>query len=167
MTMKELLDRFSVFDYYATAETGCGEITVEDPDNPNEERHFSHLGFCPLSLAYREVASFAIEISDACHLHIRLEPATTSPVTVYCDTTGQFSDRECELENLVDIPFPEHIVRAWFYRHVETNLDFEDWLNYFTADDTEDLRLRIESQRNTRTAETAPDTDAEASSDTL
>ena len=73
------------------------------------------------------------------------------PVCVYCDSTGLFSETECERENLTDMMFPEWIVREWYKENEkdfieECKIDslkepcFETWLNeVYTADDTDGL----------------------------
>lgn len=36
------------------------------------------------------------------------------PVTIYCDSTGLFSEAECNTDNLTDMLFPGWIVEAWY-----------------------------------------------------
>ena len=71
---------------------------------------------------------------------------------IYADTTGLFSVCECESDNLVDMGFPEWIVRKWYEENnlvEETAAElkkeiedctFEDWLNRVSwAEDTNGL----------------------------
>lgn len=65
-------------------------------------------------------------------------------VTVYADTTGLFSESECDVDNLTEMLFPEEIVRKWFDEQQEqayiwTGYEFENWMNDYTADDTDGL----------------------------
>lgn len=69
-------------------------------------------------------------------------------VTMYCDQTPLYSEREIEEENLCDLDFPEEIVRAWYAEHEEdciaeqrqelgkyTEPSFESWFyDVCTAD---------------------------------
>lgn len=38
-------------------------------------------------------------------------------VCVYCDSTDLYTEEEIMSENLTDLLFPEHIVRAWYETH--------------------------------------------------
>ena len=73
-------------------------------------------------------------------------------VCVYADTTGLFSESECDDDNLVEMEFPEWIVREYYEEHnlVEDTADelgkpveectFEDWLDKVsTAEQTDEL----------------------------
>ena len=42
------------------------------------------------------------------------------PITIYCDSTGLFSEKECDTNNLTDMLFPVWIVEAW-YKENEQN----------------------------------------------
>ena len=35
-------------------------------------------------------------------------------MTIYCDTTGLFTEEECNQENLCEMDFPEKLVRGWY-----------------------------------------------------
>lgn len=63
-------------------------------------------------------------------------------VTVYCDTTGLFSEAECNRDNMCDLMFEESIVEEWFEEKVSPNVDygFELWYTEeYTCDDTDGL----------------------------
>lgn len=63
-------------------------------------------------------------------------------VTVYCDTTGLFSEAECSRDNMCDLMFEESIVERWFEEKVSPNVDygFELWFTEeYTCDDTDGL----------------------------
>lgn len=69
------------------------------------------------------------------------------PVTIYCDSTGLFSEEECNTDNLTDMLFPGWIVNEW-YKENERVFAFKceaegyeanayNWYTeIFTADDT-------------------------------
>ena len=63
-------------------------------------------------------------------------------VTVYCDSTPLFSPEEIEWDNLCDLIFPKKLVRD-FYRDKweggNIDVDFDEWLDNYTADDTDGL----------------------------
>ena len=62
------------------------------------------------------------------------------PVTVYCDSTGLYSDEECEIENLTEIMLPRTIVEAWYYEHMsEFDTDTVNELKIPMAESTFDL----------------------------
>lgn len=70
-------------------------------------------------------------------------------VIMYADTTGLFTDEQCDIDNLVEIKFPVDILRKWYEendlarqtayepcRPIE-QVTFDDWLiEASTADDT-------------------------------
>lgn len=70
-------------------------------------------------------------------------------VTVYKDTTELFTQEEIAIDNVVDLEFPDEIVRGYFNEYIldsfrtdesiSTDAFFEDWLEEYTADDTIDL----------------------------
>ena len=65
-------------------------------------------------------------------------------MTIYCDSTGLFSESECNVDNLTEMIFPEEIVRKWFddqqeKEYIWTGYEFENWMNEYTADDTDGL----------------------------
>lgn len=74
-----------------------------------------------------------------------MEKEKLIPVCVYADTTGLYTDEECDRDNLCYIDFPERIVFDWFIQKqiewcIDWDLDFDDWLeNEYTADDTDGL----------------------------
>lgn len=43
-----------------------------------------------------------------------MKNAKLIPVTIYCDSTGLFSEEECNTDNLTDMLFPGWIVEAWY-----------------------------------------------------
>lgn len=65
-------------------------------------------------------------------------------VTIYCDTTGLFSEAECNRDNMCEMMFDEEVVREFFYRFVKPDYDwdivFKQWLTEeYTCDDTDGL----------------------------
>ena len=73
---------------------------------------------------------------------------------IYADSTGLFSESECDRDNLVDMKFPEEIVRKYYEKYEEDfigetsyELDkpeeectFKDWVEaVYTAEDTDEL----------------------------
>lgn len=81
-----------------------------------------------------------------------MEKENLIPVTVYCDSTGLYTEEECNENNLCDIYFPEDIVYEWFIqnqinRDIDYDLDFWTWYNdEYTADDTDGLYLFAECE---------------------
>ena len=77
-------------------------------------------------------------------------PTKLIPVTIYCDSTGLFSETECNTDNLTDMLFPEWIVNEW-YKENERVFAFKceaagyeanayNWYTeVYTADDTDGL----------------------------
>ena len=82
----------------------------------------------------------------------------TLPVTIYKDTTRQYTDEECDIDNTIEIPVPFDLLFAWwneqwdngdeFYAEFSGNGEripqdvegFIRWVNEeSTADDTIDL----------------------------
>lgn len=41
-------------------------------------------------------------------------PVKLIPVTIYCDSTGLFSEAECNTDNLTDMLFPGSIINEWY-----------------------------------------------------
>jgi len=87
---------------------------------------------------------------------------TVLPVTIYADTTGQYSEEELwQMEQypsgqMIDIPVPEDLLKQWWYDCLDfdreqvpvpeggwpdvSDSDFYHWLrNEYTADDTQCL----------------------------
>lgn len=63
-------------------------------------------------------------------------------VTIYCDTTGLFSEAECNRDNMCDMMFEESIVEQWFEEKISPHVDygFEQWFTEeYTCDDTDGL----------------------------
>lgn len=72
------------------------------------------------------------------------------PVWIYCDSTGLFSEKECNTDNLTEMLFPDWIVNEW-YKENERVLAFKcegegyeanvyNWYTeVYTADDTDGL----------------------------
>lgn len=75
-------------------------------------------------------------------------------VTVYADSTGLFSEDECNYDNLCEVCFPEEIVIEWYnenknacdedtsrdLRKLISECTYEDWINdVYTADGTDGL----------------------------
>ena len=140
MTLKELLEKFSGVANWEAPNPCEYNINVEDPDVPNGVTYIPTPSHCPRKLEFREVENFHLEFfADGLILVIRLKPVQYTTVSIYCDSTGQFSERECEKDNLVDIDFPDHIVHAWYEIHTDTEKTYDAWLDTFTADETDGL----------------------------
>ena len=75
-------------------------------------------------------------------------------VTVYCDTTGLYTEEEMWSENLCELKFPRWIVQAWYQRNrsdceqdqmqelriPREKCSFDRWINeVYTAEGTEGL----------------------------
>ena len=60
-------------------------------------------------------------------------------ICVYCDTTGLFTEAEIMKDNLTEIPFPDQIVRAWYDHCPHGYTTYEEWLDNYTADDTDGI----------------------------
>ena len=65
-------------------------------------------------------------------------------MTVYCDSTDLYTEEEIKSENLTQLDFPEEIVKEWYEKHkneYDANSvgNFNDFLNSYTADDTDGL----------------------------
>ena len=62
-------------------------------------------------------------------------------VTLYCDTTGLFTEDECDSENLTEMLFPEWLVRKWYEETADKEAygSYKDWLENCTAEDTDGL----------------------------
>lgn len=54
------------------------------------------------------------------------------PVSIYKDTTGQYTDYECDIDNCVEIPVPEDLLIQWF-------MDSDCWNPKYSAEILEDL----------------------------
>lgn len=54
------------------------------------------------------------------------------PVCIYKDTTGQYTDDECDADNCVEIPVPEDLLVQWFK-------DNDCWNQQTSAEILEDL----------------------------
>lgn len=140
MTLKDLLERFSGVDDWNNSSTCECSINVTDPDAPNGVVYIPSPAHCPSKLEFREIENFSFEIFEDGHLLVvNLKPTQYTTVCIYCDSTGQFSERECEKDNLVDIDFPDHIVHAWYKYHTSTEKTYDAWLDTFIADDVDGL----------------------------
>lgn len=63
-------------------------------------------------------------------------------VSVYCDSTGLFSEAECNVDNICDMMFDESIVERWFEEKISPDVEygFELWFTEeYTCDDTDGL----------------------------
>ena len=62
-------------------------------------------------------------------------------MTIYCDTTGLFSEEEMNRDNCCEMEFSEETVREWFEtQYYGPEMPFEEWIaDYYTADDTDGL----------------------------
>ena len=60
-------------------------------------------------------------------------------VPVYADSTGEYTDEECNFDNCVEIPVPEHLMLQFFsdigYPMTKEELDKWQWKES-TCDDT-------------------------------
>lgn len=45
------------------------------------------------------------------------------PVSVYKDSTGQYTDKECDDDNVVEIPVPENLLWQWWLECLEFDRD--------------------------------------------
>lgn len=63
------------------------------------------------------------------------------PAMIYCDTTGWYSEKVCDINNLVLAEFPEKIVKDYYKDRFGLPLStFSKWYNEeYTADDTAGL----------------------------
>ena len=72
------------------------------------------------------------------------------PVCIYCDSTGLFSETECNNSNLTEMLFPVWIVEAWYKKNEKACIEeckaegfepnFDNWFNKVcTADSTDGL----------------------------
>lgn len=64
-------------------------------------------------------------------------------MTVYADSTCQYTEEECVRDNLVDIELPRRIIYEYFVDYIAESMDgtatFARWLEEYTADDTDGL----------------------------
>lgn len=58
---------------------------------------------------------------------------TVYPVSIYKDTTRQYTDDECDIDNCVEIPVPEDLLIQWF-------MDSNCWNQKVSTEILEDLR---------------------------
>ena len=58
-------------------------------------------------------------------------------VCLYRDATGLYTEEECNRSNLEDFDIPEDILRLWHSKWFQN--PFDEWLNEFTAEDTDGL----------------------------
>ena len=67
--------------------------------------------------------------------------SSTIEIAVYRDSTGRYSEEECNADNIVYMFFQEKTVRAWFdRRHFSEFVAFNRWLyETYTCDDTDGL----------------------------
>ena len=66
-----------------------------------------------------------------------IRSTTIVSVCIYRDSTGLYTDEECNQSNLEDFDLPEEILRRW---HDACFLSsYEHWLDEYTADDTDGL----------------------------
>lgn len=59
-------------------------------------------------------------------------------ITVYADSTQMFTEEFCNRNNLINIEVDKHTVEE-YYKQGMYGIPFEEWLNEYTADDTEGL----------------------------
>ena len=122
-------DKSSCFDY-APTENEAKLIKEMIAEKIREEFHQSPEEFC------RETWWAGAEDES------EWNGAEMVEVTIYCDTTGYFSEAECVSDNLCEMKFPRQIVKDYFMqqRGESSEGDFDKWLNdECTADETDGL----------------------------
>lgn len=86
---------------------------------------------------------------------------TMLPICVYCDTTGLFTETECDCVNMIDMFFPAWLIEEWYKEHekefieeckaegIEPNC-YNWYTEVYTADDTIGLYDFAVKKRATR-----------------
>lgn len=84
---------------------------------------------------------------DRCGIHsVWIDMPDYYPVTIYKDTTGQYTDDECDRDNCVEIPVPKQLLLQWFRKEWNIDRDFEHMnkeYGYTEADVLEDLKTWV------------------------
>ena len=57
------------------------------------------------------------------------------PVTIYKDTTGQYTEEECDLDNMIEIPVPPALLFQWWIEDLVNNKTY--WGNAWQDGDEE------------------------------
>lgn len=68
------------------------------------------------------------------------------PVSFYKDITGQYTDEECDLDNVVEIPVPEDLLLQWFRKewHIDDSFDrYSQEFGYTESDVKDDLKTWV------------------------
>ena len=60
-------------------------------------------------------------------------------ITVYASSTGLFTDKECDQENLTEIAVDELLLKKWVDENIYRFKSYAEFLETYTADDTERL----------------------------
>ena len=79
-------------------------------------------------------------------------------ISVYADTTGCFTDKQCDVDNTAYLNLPKEMIREYFMKYcledfrgddTEVSDDglFEEWLDEYTNDDTIDLCGFLKEQK--------------------
>ena len=58
-------------------------------------------------------------------------------VDIYKDTTGLYSDEECDYDNSLTVKVPRRKLKKWVAKHF--NISLKEFLNTYTCDDTQSL----------------------------
>lgn len=57
---------------------------------------------------------------------------------IYRDTTGIFTTKECDDDNIIMMEFDDDVVKEYYKEHFSDD-DFDNWLASYNCDDTETL----------------------------
>lgn len=58
---------------------------------------------------------------------------------IYRDTTGLFTSKECDYDNVIMMEFDDDVVKEYFEKNCSGSYGFDEWLTRYTCDDTETL----------------------------
>ena len=61
---------------------------------------------------------------------------------IYRDTTGMFTTKECEDDNVIAMEFDDAVVRRFYEEQVNpggSDEDFDEWVNSYTYGDVDTL----------------------------
>ena len=71
-------------------------------------------------------------------------------VDIYKDTTGLYSDEECDYDNCLTVKVSRRQLRKWVKKHFKQSL--KEFLSTYTCDDTQslfhDLRKYVKIERS-------------------
>ena len=57
---------------------------------------------------------------------------------IYRDTTGMFTTKECDDDNVIEMEFDDDVVKDFFDENIGTG-DFDEWLGSYTCDEVDTL----------------------------